>query len=45
MTPKDKADLMTKINAGLKEIVSDGTYTEIYKKWFNIEPEKLPEFK
>lgn len=42
MASKNKPELMEKINAGLKEIIADGTYVEIYKKWFGIEPKKIP---
>lgn len=42
MTPKNKPELMEKINTGLKEIIADGTYVQIYKKWFGAEPEKIP---
>lgn len=36
---KDEAELMQKINAGLAQIIRDGTYATIYKKWFGVEPE------
>lgn len=36
---KDEAELMQKINAGLAQIIKDGTYATIYKKWFGVEPE------
>lgn len=39
---KQEAELMKKINAGLSQIVQDGTYTAIYKKWFGVEPSQLP---
>lgn len=42
MASKNKPELMKKINAGLKEIIADGTYAEIYKKWFGVEPKKIP---
>lgn len=42
---KQEAELMQKINAGLAEIVQDGTYTQIYKTWFGEEPKTLPPVK
>ncbi|MCL2491218.1 MAG: ABC transporter substrate-binding protein [Coriobacteriia bacterium] len=30
------------IDAALKELATDGTYAEIYKKWFGVEPIFLP---
>ncbi|MGH2830871.1 MAG: basic amino acid ABC transporter substrate-binding protein [Actinomycetota bacterium] len=35
---KDKPDLREAINAKLLEIMKDGTYATIYKKWFETEP-------
>lgn len=40
--PKDSANL-DKINQGLAAILQNGTYAEIYKKWFGGEAPKLPE--
>jgi arginine/lysine/histidine/glutamine transport system substrate-binding and permease protein len=40
--PKDSPNL-EKVNAGLKTILDNGKYAEIYKKWFNAEPPTLPE--
>jgi arginine/lysine/histidine/glutamine transport system substrate-binding and permease protein len=40
--PKDSANL-AKINEGLGQILSNGKYAEIYKKWFGGEPPTLPE--
>jgi polar amino acid transport system substrate-binding protein len=37
---KDNTELLEEINAGLEEVISDGTYTTIYKKWFHLEPPK-----
>jgi ABC-type amino acid transport substrate-binding protein len=37
---KDNTELLGEINKGLKEVISDGTYTTIYKKWFHLEPPK-----
>ncbi len=41
-TPKDSPNLES-INRGLDAMIKDGTYAEIYKKWFNEEPPQLPE--
>ena len=37
---KNNTELLKEINTGLKEVISDGTYTKIYKKWFHLEPPK-----
>ncbi|MET0557401.1 MAG: basic amino acid ABC transporter substrate-binding protein [Solirubrobacterales bacterium] len=37
---KDNTSLLDEINQGLKEVIDDGTYTTIYKKWFHLEPPK-----
>jgi polar amino acid transport system substrate-binding protein len=37
---KDNTELVEEINEGLEEVISDGTYTTIYKKWFHLEPPK-----
>jgi ABC-type amino acid transport substrate-binding protein len=37
---KDNTELLDEINTGLEEVISDGTYTTIYKKWFHLEPPK-----
>jgi ABC-type amino acid transport substrate-binding protein len=37
---KDNTELLAEINEGLEEVISDGTYTTIYKKWFKLEPPK-----
>ncbi len=37
---KDSTELLEEINSGLEEVISDGTYTTIYKKWFHLEPPK-----
>lgn len=42
---KDEAALMQKVNAGLAEIIKDGSYTQIYKRWFGEEPKELPPVK
>lgn len=39
---KDEAALMQKINAGLAQIIQDGTYRKIYKHWIGEEPPVLP---
>lgn len=41
-TPKNSPNLDA-INKGLDSIIKDGTYTQIYKKWFNAAPPKLPD--
>jgi polar amino acid transport system substrate-binding protein len=33
-------ELLAEINKGLKEVLDDGTYKTIYKKWFKLEPPK-----
>lgn len=42
---KEEAELMQKINAGLAEIVKDGTYSKIYETWFGVPPTDLPPVK
>ena len=37
---KDNSELLEEINGGLEEVISDGTYTKIYEKWFHLEPPK-----
>jgi ABC-type amino acid transport substrate-binding protein len=37
---KDNTELLEEINQGLEEVISDGTYTTIYEKWFHLEPPK-----
>lgn len=37
---KDNTSLLEEINKGLEEVIADGTYTTIYKKWFHLEPPK-----
>lgn len=34
---KGNTELLDKINAGLKNVVDNGTYDELYKKWFESE--------
>lgn len=41
-TPKGSPNLEA-INKGLDSVIKDGTYAQIYKKWFNAEPPKLPD--
>ncbi|MBA3865860.1 MAG: basic amino acid ABC transporter substrate-binding protein [Solirubrobacterales bacterium] len=36
----DNTELLEEINAGLKEVIEDGSYTTIYEKWFHLEPPK-----
>ena len=40
--PKDSANLAV-INDALNTMMEDGTYAEIYQKWFGAEPPELPE--
>jgi polar amino acid transport system substrate-binding protein len=37
---QDDTELLDDLNNALKSIEDDGTYTEIYKKWFDQEPPK-----
>jgi ABC-type amino acid transport substrate-binding protein len=37
---KSNTELLEEINKGLEEVISDGTYTTIYEKWFHLEPPK-----
>jgi ABC-type amino acid transport substrate-binding protein len=39
--PKD-SELVDPVNEALAEIKEDGTYAEIYEKWFGQEPEEIP---
>ncbi|MFN6517490.1 MAG: basic amino acid ABC transporter substrate-binding protein [Nostoc sp. CreGUA01] len=41
-TPKDSPHLDT-INKAIAILLSNGTYKQIYQKWFNAEPPQLPE--
>ncbi|BAZ33211.1 extracellular solute-binding protein [Cylindrospermum sp. NIES-4074] len=41
-TPHDSPHLEA-INQGIAALLSNGTYKQIYQKWFNAEPPKLPE--
>ncbi len=38
IVPKGNTELANQLNAALKEIKKNGTYTTIYKKWFKSEP-------
>lgn len=40
--PKGNEAVRDDINEGLREVIDNGTYTEIYKKWFGVEPARLP---
>jgi arginine/lysine/histidine/glutamine transport system substrate-binding/permease protein len=40
--PKDSANLAL-VNDAIMAIMADGTYAEIYQKWFGTEPPELPE--
>jgi ABC-type amino acid transport substrate-binding protein len=33
-----ESDLLEEINAGLEEVMDDGTYKKIYERWFKLEP-------
>lgn len=35
---KDKPEQLEKVNKALADLKADGTYAEIYKKWFGVEP-------
>ncbi|MDZ4169839.1 MAG: basic amino acid ABC transporter substrate-binding protein [Coriobacteriia bacterium] len=39
---KDNVALRDAVNGALAEIKTDGTYVEIYKKWFGAEPLSIP---
>ena len=41
-TPKNSPNLDA-INQGLGTLIQNGTYAQIYKKWFNAQPPNLPE--
>jgi arginine/lysine/histidine/glutamine transport system substrate-binding/permease protein len=41
-TPKGSPNLET-INQGLATVLKNGTYSQIYQKWFGIQPPQLPE--
>lgn len=41
-TPKNSSNLAA-INKGLTTILNNGTYEQIYQKWFNVKPPELPE--
>lgn len=41
-TPKDSPHLDA-INKGIATLLSNGTYKQIYQKWFNAEPPQLPD--
>ncbi|MBW4541904.1 MAG: ABC transporter permease subunit [Myxacorys chilensis ATA2-1-KO14] len=34
---------LQRVNEGLKTILQNGTYAQIYQKWFNAQPPQLPE--
>jgi arginine/lysine/histidine/glutamine transport system substrate-binding/permease protein len=40
--PKNSPNLNA-INTALAKIIADGSYAQIYKKWFGVEPPQLPE--
>lgn len=35
---QDNKELLEQLNEGLKEVIEDGTYATIYKKWFKHQP-------
>ena len=37
---KGSTELLEEINTGLEEVISDGTYTTIFEKWFHLKPPK-----
>lgn len=39
---KGNSDLQNKLNSGLKKIVDNGTYAQIYQKWFDNNVPSLP---
>ena len=39
--PKESEDV-DKVNKALQEIKDDGTYTELYEKYFGVKPEEIP---
>ncbi len=39
---KNSTELRTAVNGALAEIKQDGTYKEIYKKWFGADPLSIP---
>ena len=41
-TPKNSLNLDA-INKGLGTLIQNGTYAQLYKKWFNAQPPSLPE--
>lgn len=41
-TPKGSPNLPA-INQGLATVLKNGTYAQIYKKWFGVQPPQLPE--
>lgn len=40
-TPRNSSNLQ-RINQGLGSILNNGTYTQLYQKWFNAQPPELP---
>lgn len=45
LADKAETELMNKINAGLAQIIQDGTYSQIYQRWFGEAPKDLPPVK
>lgn len=40
---KGNRELLGRLNGGLKQIIDNGQYAQIYKKWFDQNPPKLPD--
>ena len=37
---KDKPEMLEKVNKAIDELKADGTYAQLYKKWFGTEPKE-----
>ncbi|MBN1562711.1 MAG: transporter substrate-binding domain-containing protein, partial [Anaerolineae bacterium] len=37
----DKPELLDAINVALADLIADGTYAEIYEKWFGVQPPSM----
>ncbi len=40
--PKNRSDLLQKINDGLNKLKASGEYNTLYQKWFGAAPEVFP---
>jgi polar amino acid transport system substrate-binding protein len=40
---ENQSNFRDAVNFALQDAVRDGTYAKLYKKWFDVEPNKLPE--